>query len=293
MSDQLREAFRELADEAPNLDATAASSSRTWRRARAARRRGIMAVSLAVIAVLISGVFVAVGLSGITKPAPAGPVPYDESKLAIPNHLWLPSPWTPGTADDGPLGPLALIGHAPRHTSWFHSEQSSLFGVSAATGTYRFLDLPGAVDEANAALSPDGRRIAYFSSGDVPGLGNTVTGYSVYDTTTGAVSTHLVASRFGISPNGVTWSGDSGSVVACMSRNLAEPSTSRQMPAEIWRPGTSQAKAASSTVCDFQDMNPAPDGVVTFTIAETGHASRRPEHKHGSHRADASRMHAA
>ena len=66
-----------------------------------ARRRAVMAVSLAVVAVLLGGVFVAVGLSGVTKPhrqvrcrttSPSSPFPTTSGYRA----LGLPAPLTMG-----------------------------------------------------------------------------------------------------------------------------------------------------------------------------------------------------
>jgi hypothetical protein len=248
MTDQLREAFRDLAADAPDIDATAASSSQTWRRARSARRRGIVAVSFLVVAMLIGGVFVAVGLSGITKPAPAKPVPYDESKLAIPNRVWLPSEWTPSTDDAGPLGPLALASFAPRRTSWFDTDPSALYGVSAATGEYRFIDLPDADfregTSAELALSPDGTEIGYWLLGEVakpqPHLDDV--GFAEYNTVSGRVTRHVVPTRYGLAPSWMTWSASGGQLAVAYSQWQSDHKdfggTSGDGSASLWTPAS-------------------------------------------------------
>lgn len=250
MSDQLRDAFRDLAADAPDIDATAAGSAQTWRRARQSRRRGVVAVSLAVIAVLIGGVFLAVGLSGVTRPSPAGPVPYDESKLAIPNRIWLPSPFVPGTAASGPIGPLALIGLAPRRTGDFLDDQEALFGVSAATGRYEFIDLPDANGglSAGVALSPDGTKLAYWMSGghDSPVMQSRFNGYEIYNTVSGVIRGHVVPDRYGLAPNWLSWTPDSGQVVASFGRyeinSKAGAGASDAAPVQMWDPITGSVR---------------------------------------------------
>jgi hypothetical protein len=224
VSDQLlRDAMHRLADEAPEIDTTAMASGQTWQLARAARRRSIVAVSAAVVLVLVGG-FLAVGLTVRERPTPATPPTYDVSQLAIPNRVWIPSPWTPGTDDAGPLGPLALIATAPRHDSWFHTTGDALFGVSAATGEYRFLDLPDAdtdiENEGGYTLSPDGTKIGYWVVGTLSTARSprNVVGYAVYDTETGRVFRQSVHAWNGLAPSWMTWTGDSRRLVVQFSR---------------------------------------------------------------------------
>jgi hypothetical protein len=87
--------------------------------------------------------------------------------------------------------------------------------VSARTGEYRFLDLPGRAFEAGSAalaLSADGRRLAYaiaderFDDQRLGGPGR-VGGVAVYDSVTGRITTHRVESRLGLSLRGLAWAG--------------------------------------------------------------------------------------
>lgn len=280
MSEQLQAALRDLAEDAPRVDNTVAASERTWRRARQARRRGVVAVSLAVFAVLIGGVFVAVGLSGIGWPAPAKPGPYDVSKLAIPDKIWTPSPWTSGTDEAGPLGPLALIATAPRQTSWFHTDGYALFGVSAATGAYRFIDLPGAdigfAGDTEVALSPSGTKIGYWILGDIAtarSQPNDV-GFAVYDTVTGHVTRHLVPSRYGLSPDWLVWSADSSRLVANFgkwakggSRNGGARGPS--WPAVSWDPVTGDVISLGSLSSLYGPFSDGA-GIHGFTSEKSG-----------------------
>ena len=203
MSVDLRDVLADLAERAPSMDAVATSGVRTWRRARRARQRAVALVACLLVAVLAGGVAIA-ATAPLGSPAPVAP-PFDPNALAIPNQVWMPSPWTPGTADDGPIGPLALIAYAPRYTSWFHETTGSLFGVSAATGTYRFIDLPGLshdqMNQVEPALSPNGRYLGYFVAGTPTGAaGSDVVGFAAYDTVTGRSSVttsrrHTVSGR--------------------------------------------------------------------------------------------------
>lgn len=213
MSDKLREAFRDLAEQAPDLADLAAAGPQTWRVARQARRRLVGAVACIVAVMLVGGLAIAVGLSR-SSAQPVAP-PYDVKDLAIPNQVWTPGPWTPGTANAGPIGPLALVGSAPRRTSWFHLDSDALFGVSAVTGSYRFLDLPGADTDGNdVELSPDGTKIAYWLLGTIASAKSQPNdvGVAIYDTITGQVARKLIPSTGGIHPQWLTWSSDSRSV---------------------------------------------------------------------------------
>lgn len=248
MTEQLREALRDLAEGAPEIDATAATSGRTWRQARQARRRAMVAMSLAVVAILVGGIMVAVALSGTSRSAPATPAPYVESDLAIPNRLWIPSPWTPGTDGAGPLGPLALIATAPHRDSWFHIEDQALFGVSAVDGTYRFIDVPNIDNDPwggsqRFALSPDGTKIAYWLQGSAGPKEHPSAdaGVGVYDTVTGKVVTHATEARYGVAGNWLAWSADSQHVAfdyspfraTSLHGDVASPSST-----VVWEPQT-------------------------------------------------------
>jgi len=78
-------------------------------------------------------------------------------------------------------------------------------GVSATTGDYRFIDLPGRAYAEHGGvdyieLSPRGRQIAYRIGGP-----ERVDGFASLDTATGKVTTERVPSRFGLSAQVITW----------------------------------------------------------------------------------------
>lgn len=269
MSDQLRELFRDLAQDAPTVDTTPAAAGAVWRRARRSRRRDVVAaVSVSVVILLVGGLVVGLLGSGLRSTPPTAPA-YGDGRLAIPNQIWVPSPWTPGTADAGPIGPLALIATAPRHTSWWHTEQNALFGVSAKTGQYRFLDLPRLSSRSGVdpVLSPDGRYVAYFMSGHPSGtlVQSDVTGLAIYDTMSGGAAFHTVATVHGLSADSVTWNGSSTRVVATFGQYVTQPGTSYGKPPLVANARTGKASrlslAAGNLLEDGAAAGPVPTGV--------------------------------
>jgi hypothetical protein len=263
MSDRLREAMRDLAEEAKPVR----PSDDTWRRGRRSRALRMAGAALATVLVATGGVLTWTEVGSSTSPQPASTT-YDPNALAIPDRLSAPSPWTPGTDDAGPLGPLAVIASSPRQTSWFHTADAE-FGVSAVTGEYRFLDLP---DEARdtgfePVLSPDGLRVAYFVSGrpTSPAAPSDVVGYAVYNSVTGDVERHLVQTRFGLQPNSLTWSGDSRAIVASFDQSSREEGRNLSVPAQAWDLRTGRVLTLHPRyLVSLNVTAPAPDGVAVF-----------------------------
>ena len=110
----------------------------------------------------------------------------------------------------GPLGPLIATFDTPR-AGWFGSTDG-VVGVSAETGAYAFLDLPHAATPylGEARLAPDGRHVAYWTTGKVnnpiPALeGATINGYAVYDTVTGEVVAQRPSTERGIGHGTLIW----------------------------------------------------------------------------------------
>lgn len=188
-----------------------ASPAEMWERGlryRRRRRRGT-AVVVAATVLALGGLL---SLVEVQRPDPA-PVAPAESSPALPDRTWEPSPWLPGTDDLGPPGPLAMVIEADR--GGWPGGHRGLVGVSAATGEYRFLDLPDrATDGGGFALSPDGRRVAYWATGETAGTPHTLegpggpaVGAAVYDTTTGEVSRLDIPTRHGLSTENPLWVG--------------------------------------------------------------------------------------
>lgn len=217
MTDQLRELFHDLADDAGEtpLSPAAPAVHDLWARGRRARRRriaGSVLVAGAVLAI-VGAIPAVVGGDLGTTPAPAT---YDERDLAVPDRLWAPSSWLPDADEEHPPGPLAVVARAERRSRGLLSSHEQWFGVSAVDQSYHWLDLPEASQDADmVALSPDGRKIGYFTGGG-PTSGKPqedVTGFAVFDTVTGEVSERPVDTQYGLSPASILWSWDGSRLV--------------------------------------------------------------------------------
>lgn len=179
-----------------------------WRRGRRiarVRRLGTAAIATAACVALL--VVVALGWQR-GRPAavvPAGPT----SAPAMPDRLFEPSGWL-GSLDPAP-GVLAAV-FETRREHLFGSEPG-VVGVSAATGRYGFLDLPRLADRQGVALSPDGRRLAYWTAGTPSGSpntsgGETITGYAVFDAASGHTERVGVPTKHGLTVGTLAWLDD-------------------------------------------------------------------------------------
>lgn len=182
-----------------------------WVRGRRHQRRRTASV---VAGILAAGVVAtAVVPSVLARIDP--PVVASSDRMLLPNVLEAPGGWTP--AFDGIPRRLSAVGVGQRAGFW--SSSAALWGVSAATGEARWLDLPYAVPTAgaDAQLSSDGRRLAYWLTGEVSGepmsMGATegdtpVIGLAVMDLESGTVRRWEIESAHGLSVNGLVWAGD-------------------------------------------------------------------------------------
>jgi hypothetical protein len=211
MSTELHQRLAELADGAPHSGPGGpggpGGAAELWTAGKRRQRRRTAAGAGAVVACLL----VAMAAVGALRPAaPVLPAGDPGETGALPTQLHVPSRWTASNEDD-PAGPFAVVSSASR--GW--SNHTALFGISALTGAYRFIGLPGLAEESlgspyDIALSPDGRRIAYWfvrsdeendGSGGAPPAG----GVAVYDTATGQVTRHRMTSKHGLSPWSLHW----------------------------------------------------------------------------------------
>ncbi len=216
MSHALHDQLSRLAEEAtPPQDAT--PGIELWARGTRYRRRMrngsllIVAVAVIVLTVLSSATVRSAGPT--PEPAPAN------APAGLPARIHVPSPWLPGTDEAGPPGQTVAMFPADRG-GWTGTTRN-LVAVSAATGDYRFLDLPDAVLIDDAALSPDGRRIAFWVTGPTSATANTaetggegaVAGVAVYDTRTEEIVRHDFATEHGLSPSSLAWVAPSALVI--------------------------------------------------------------------------------
>jgi len=208
MATDLRDRLGDLAAHAPPGSPPADLWRRGVRRRRLARA-GAAGMVVALVALL--------GVGGWswrldhTRVEPVAP----QGSPTLPNQFFTPSPWL--GAFDGAPGPLITV--IPAEQKAMLDSRQGLVGVTAVGNIYGFLDLPDdAVLDGNLtsafALSPDGRRLAFWLSGPPRGSANTVlegttvTGLGTYDTVTGRVRTHHVPTVHGLSPSLLLWADD-------------------------------------------------------------------------------------
>lgn len=197
----LHDRLADLADDAP----PGGPAPDLWDRGRRYHRQR-RAGTAVIAAAVILGLVVLGTLDwwrARPEPMPANGTP------ALPQKIWMPSPWLPGTDEAGPLGPLAAVQSATRG-SWT-GDREGVVGISADSGAYRFLDLPDAVFPGfqRVALSPDGRHVAYWYAGQTAKSPNSASGptvgVAIYDSTTGDVVRHAVPTDHGLSAEDLVW----------------------------------------------------------------------------------------
>lgn len=202
----LPDLLRDAADGAPS----GAPDPGLWDRGRRVHRRrrvGTAVVVLATLALLAS-------LLSYDRARSATRIEPASGGDALPTRIWEPSPWLPTTDEKGPLGRLAAMVPAARGTWRGARSELGWVGISAATGEYRFLDLPGLSGDGSygAVLSPDGRAVAYWSTGPTTDTPNTERGgiaaIGFYDTVTGEVRRQRIETAHGLEPQTLAWAGD-------------------------------------------------------------------------------------
>lgn len=197
----LHDRLADLADDAP----PGGPAPGLWDRGRQYHRRRRAGTAVIVgAAVLVLATVVGIGWTQTPhEVAPARP----GGELRLPDRLYTPSPWLPGTDETGPIGPVVAV-----LTSTRGSEDSGIVGVSAA-GAYAFLDLEDLGSTEEVEVSPNGRWVAYPLVGDPEGEPNTSTsevayvGLGVHDTVTGETERLEVRTEHGLQPATIAWGG--------------------------------------------------------------------------------------
>lgn len=269
MSAELRERLGDLADQVP----TTSPPADLWDRGRRyGRRRTLTQVVVASCCLLLLAVGVSTAWHGFSKPdvAPANV----DTPGHLPDRIFTPSPWTPGTDVAGPPGRLAAIHPSTRRVAegWIGSrEYVGIVGVSATDGSSRFLDLPTSTDErvpgeyGQVALSPDGTKVGFarFDGVDAEGF-PVLTGWGVYDALTGEVQE--LEDPEAPEPTGgdffeVEFTGDSHYLVTVYSRT--KPATWRTDELVTWEVDTGERIVAEGPGKYWlPNMGSAPSGVL-------------------------------
>lgn len=197
MTTDLGRRLHDLAIEAPPSLPAEGLWERGVRRHRS-RRAAAVGATFAVVAAVIGGF--ALQAADDVRGDGAPPVVSTVEVGHLPRTIHEPSPWSEGTKDAGELGALSVLGSADRKRPKGLAGMvaySSMYGISAADGTARFLDLPTSPDPDMpglvswvATLSPDGRKVAfprYDQSGSEAGGLEMLIGWRIYDTVTGGI----------------------------------------------------------------------------------------------------------
>lgn len=183
----------------------------TQGRRRQRVRTGMVGAALVVVALLGTATTPLLVQRG-QQVEPAG----SDDRMVLPDVLRQPGEWEP--AFETVPRRLSAVGVGAKAGLW--SSRNAWWGVSAATGESGFLDLPAAAVDGGGepALSADGRRLAYWVSGEVDGVPivagqvgedlEPVVGIAVLDLETGERQVWEVASEHGLSVRGAAWAGD-------------------------------------------------------------------------------------
>jgi hypothetical protein len=206
----LKGALRDLADRPRPVAQPGVEPTELWAKGVRRKRLRVAGAIVAVVGAVAAGSGVGTLVHNHRDAVPTGGV----HRVGLPRSIGVPAEDSAGTADAGPLGRLAVLWQAKRDGhAW-----GSFFGISASTGAYRFLDLPGLAGPQDVALSPSGREVAYWTTGPVAGdavkyIGNdgpmaTVDGIARYNTVTGRTRVEPIPSQHGLAPEGIRWTDD-------------------------------------------------------------------------------------
>lgn len=197
-----------LADHAPS---GAVDPDALWARGRRRQRRRAVSVLTGIAAAGLLAAAVTPAVLARVDPPIAAP----SHQMLLPDVLRAPGPWEPSFS----VTPRRLSAVGVGRRSSLLSSSPSLWGISAATGESRWLELPGSVPTAQAPpqLSADGRRVAYWLTGPTSGeplaTGGTedavpVVGVAVMELETGDVARWTIDSEHGLWVHGLVWAGD-------------------------------------------------------------------------------------
>lgn len=185
-----------------------------WARGRHRQRVRTGLVGAALVAVALVGTATTPLL--VERAQHVAPAADDDDRMVLPDLVRQPGAWEPEF--ETLPSRLTAVGTGVRGGWW--SSRNAWWGVAAATGESRFLDLPGAAVDVGGepALSADGRRLAYWVTGEVGGtpisMGGhgsdapPVVGVAVLDLATGERDVWEVPSEHGLNVTGVAWAGD-------------------------------------------------------------------------------------
>ena len=176
------------------------SRGRRWHR----RRTGAVLAGVAVLGLLSAAVTPAL----VDRAQPVE-MASSEDRMVLPAVVRPPGGWEPAF-DDAP-GRLSAVGTGWRAGWW--SPRPALWGVSAASGESRWLDLPAESSGDVAVLSADGTKLAYWVSVGVAGTRTddqlpAPTELRLLDLLTGDEQRWAPTNDHGLMTGGMAWAGD-------------------------------------------------------------------------------------
>ena len=169
-----------------------------WRRRR---RRGTVLVAA-------TGVVLVAALSLVTveRAAPPPPAVSPGSTPTLPDRVYAVSPWLPIEVP----GEQVVAVRLTERSTW--TGEVPAIAVLTGSGRYLHLDAPDISGQDSTVVSPDGRRVAYWASGEPRGTPRTnggqvvpVTGVAVVDVVTGDVERHDFETEHGLGPSALVW----------------------------------------------------------------------------------------
>jgi hypothetical protein len=220
MTQELRDLMHRVADTAPPVSV----ADDTWARARRVRRREIVAAPVLAVALLLGAVTLGLQagwLPGGSEVAPAASV--EAGSGAVPKHVYaVPDRLDRLDSSGGwshPREPLSVVRRA---SAGYVTTSGGAVLVSARDGVHHLVELSGFNDRYIGmhdegpvlAVSPDGRRLAYFWRQRVPGDGERVpSGLAVVELGSGELRTHPLPGGLGVRVSSLGWSPDGRYVV--------------------------------------------------------------------------------
>lgn len=273
MTEQLHQRLADLAGDAASP--APVDPAGLWRTGKRRQRRRTAAAGLAACAIVAG-----IGATGLALPGTglvATPEPAMQGDtLRVPEQLHKPSSWLPTTEEEGPIGPLALVITGGVERDLIGSEPAYV-GVSAVTGAYRFVSLPGLNPSGGTwgdeiALNWDGTKLAYWYGGPERAADDMMAipadGIAVYDTVTGEVVRHPITAPHGIRGEQPTWVGDRV-WVSWFERVKDDPNTGVNGRTISWDPETDRMERLPRSVLLPGEFPPGPGSLAALTT-ETG-----------------------
>lgn len=217
MTTELRDLMHRAAEDAPTVHV----DDTTWARARRSRRRDLVAVPAVALALLLGAVTVglqAEWISGTPQLPPVAAPPAEAGEGAVPARIYdVPEDLERRTESGAWSHPREEVSVVTRASAAYVSRGGGAIVVSAADGVHHRVDLPGFNDRFVAleqegpvlAVSPDGRRLAYFWRERVPDDGPRVpSGLGVLDLASGGFTEHPLPGGQGVRVSSIAWSPD-------------------------------------------------------------------------------------